>query len=116
MAEIEVLAIIGIAIAVGLFLLGFRIAKQSDEKMLKNMVKALNINRELGEGTEGDPKLFIDKGTVKGSRTVSFSVEFTGSVIDFEKKKKYTKEGVIELTDADIAKLRLLPQFRKTSI
>ena len=116
MVETEVLAVIGIAIAVGLFLLGFRIAKQSDKKMLENMVKALNINRELGEGTEGDPKLFIDEGTVKGSRTVSFSFGMKADMIDFVHKKKYTENGVIDLTEDDIVELRKLPQFRKTPI
>ena len=116
MVELEVLGLVGIFVAVGLFFIGFIVGKQSDDKMLKNMAKAFQIDRELDGRTKGNPKIFVDKGELRGTREISVSFQAKCDIVDFEKKKKYTEEGTIDLTDADIAELRKLPQFRKTAI
>jgi len=117
MVEIsDIFPIFSIVLVIGLFFLGYRLAKQSDDKMLKNIAKAFQIDRELDGRTKGNPKIFVDKGKLKGTKEMSFSIQIKADVIDFEKKKKYTEEGSIDLTDEDIKELRKLPQFRKTSI
>jgi len=103
-------------VAVILFVIGFLFGRGTEKRILNAIVKALNINRELGEGTEQNQRLFIEKGKVKGSMTVSFTAETDASIVDFENKKEYTPDGVIELTDERIKELRALPQFRKTAI
>ena len=122
MVEIEVLALIGIVIAVGLFLIGFFVGKKSDAKMelimKKAITKALNINRELDGENESEAMLFVDEDDkeIKGQRTVSFSVRTPLTIVDLKNKKKHTEGGTVDLTDAEVKKYRESRQFRKTPI
>jgi len=120
MVELEVLGLVGIFVAVGIFFLGIIVGKSSDKKMIDNVkqaiVKAHNIDRILDGRDQEKQNLFIDEGEIKGSKEVSFSFELKADIIDFIKKKKYTNKGTVDLTDADIIELRKLPQFRKTPI
>jgi len=116
MVESVVLELVAIGVAVGLFFLGFIVGRSSDKKMLENLAKAFQIDRELDGRTKGNAMIFVDKGKLRGTKEISFSMRVTGDIIDFENKRKITEDGVIDLSDEDIKELRKLPQFRKTPI
>jgi len=113
---LDILPILSVLLAIGLFFLGYRLAKQSDKQMLENIAKAFQIDRELDDRTKGNAKIFVEEGKLRGTKEISVSFQAKCDIIDFEKKKKYTEEGTIDLTDKDISELRKLPQFRKTPI
>jgi len=120
MLELEVLGLVGIFVAIGIFFLGIIVGKSSDKKMIANVkdaiVQAFNVDRRLDDRDKDDAKLFVQDGKIHGSKEVSFSFSFKGTVLDFANKKKYTEKGTFDLTDAEIAEYRKLPRFRKTAI
>jgi len=116
----EIVSIISIFVSIGMFFIGYWVAekktKKSDKERREDIVNAFNIERELTGNTKDDPVLFIEDDKIMGKKTVSASLQIRCNIVSLEKKKRYTEDGTVDLSDEEVAELRKLPQFRKTAI
>ena len=112
-----IIEVLNIGLAVGLFIFGHHIGKKSKNEQLEQFIRALNIDRWLDGRTEGNPKLFVEKGVVKGQKTETVSITANIRFVDWERKKMITTgEGERDLTPEEIEEFKNKPPYKKTPI
>jgi len=96
----DVIAIVSVFVAIGIFLLGFFLGKRDIKKQLANDLKLRNL--ELYRNGIYNTKYFLEDGTPK--LELLHTAESVGDIVDIKNKKIITQDGPRDMIKEELEK------------